>query len=78
MMEELSNPMSAQSLPVQPEKRRENVGAVVIGGDHFEILEIYKPRRTCCRYTGSSKNGGLCNRNRASLWFEGLDTVPDA
>jgi len=34
MMEELSKPMSAQSPPAQPAKRRESVGAVVIGGDH--------------------------------------------
>src|SRR5882724_8174059 len=34
MIEELSKPMSAQSPPVQPAKRREGVGAVVIGGDH--------------------------------------------
>ncbi len=34
MTEELSKLMSAQSPPVQPAKRREGVGAVVIGGDH--------------------------------------------
>jgi predicted ATP-grasp superfamily ATP-dependent carboligase len=34
MIKELSKPMSAQSPPVQPARRRESVGAVVIGGDH--------------------------------------------
>src|ERR1043166_8638316 len=33
-MDKFSKPMSVQTPPVQPAKGKENVGAVVIGGDH--------------------------------------------